>query len=56
MHCTTCQHFKPTYAPYVKHAYPYIMTCEKDYKEKRDMGSCQYWVKKENGNDKRDTK
>jgi len=34
MSCQSCKHWRPTYAPYVKHGYPYIMTCRKDNKDR----------------------
>lgn len=44
MSCQSCKHWRPTYAPYVKHGYPYIMTCRKDNKDRQEFGDkCKYW-------------
>ena len=53
MMCKTCKYWKPTYAPYVVHDYPYIMTCHKENKEKAtfDEKRCRYWEKEGNNVD-----
>ena len=45
MVCNSCKYWKPTYAPYVLHGYPYIMTCHKEDKEKSTFEEkrCKYW-------------